>query len=280
MKIAYDQASYGMPQYILNLVPPSKVNCDLEFSSSIDILISSHLRWGTTDVKQIQQILNLYINAPFRVIIFMVSDYEGVLDVPSNVILFRTSMCKSLKKPNEYLLPYIWDMPDAPFSPLPLTEKPQVGFCGLVSQHRVRTLQTLYSAPNIETSFILRNQFMGGATEQAKQEFYINMMQNHFTVCNRGAGNFSIRFYQTLAAGRIPVLLDTDILLPDGAEECVILAQTNDEIVSKIMEFWKQGDIENRQQQCYQLWLKIKNTDLIQQVLQTKSEAVAWSKSP
>jgi hypothetical protein len=196
----------------------------------------------------------------------MVSDYEGVLDVPSNVVLFRTSMCKSLKKPNEYLLPYIWDMPDAPFNPLPLTEKPRVGFCGLVSQHRVRTLQTLYSAPNIETSFILRNQFMGGATEQAKQEFYINMMQNHFTVCNRGAGNFSIRFYQTLAAGRIPVLLDTDILLPDGAEECVILAQTNDEIVSKIMEFWKQGDIENRQQKCYQLWLKIKNTDLIQQI--------------
>lgn len=193
----------------------------------------------------------------------MVSDYEGTFNVPKNVALFRTSMCKSLAKPNEYLLPYIWNMPSAPFSPLPSTKKPRIGFCGLVSPKRMETLNALSASPDIETAFILRDQFMGGLTQQSKDEFYINMMNSHFNVCNRGAGNFSIRFYETLAAGRIPVLLDTDIVLPAGATNCVVIAKNNAEIVSKILEFWKQGNIEKRQQQCYQLWLKIKNTDLL-----------------
>ena len=30
----------------------------------------------------------------------------------------------------------------------------------------------------------------------------------------RGAGNFSIRLFETLAAGRVPVIVDTDLALP------------------------------------------------------------------
>ena len=35
-----------------------------------------------------------------------------------------------------------------------------------------------------------------------------------YTFCMRGMGNFSVRFYETLAMGRIPVLIDTDCKLP------------------------------------------------------------------
>ena len=33
-------------------------------------------------------------------------------------------------------------------------------------------------------------------------------------LCCRGAGNFSYRLYEVLSCGRIPVIIDTDILLP------------------------------------------------------------------
>ncbi len=47
----------------------------------------------------------------------------------------------------------------------------------------------------------------------------------------RGIGNFSVRFYETLAVGRIPVLLDTDCLLPldkiiNWEKHCVILNES------------------------------------------------------
>lgn len=33
-------------------------------------------------------------------------------------------------------------------------------------------------------------------------------------ICIRGGGNFSVRFYEALAMGRIPILIDTDSSLP------------------------------------------------------------------
>ncbi len=47
------------------------------------------------------------------------------------------------------------------------------------------------------------------------------------------------------------MLLDTDIVLPAGANDCVVLTKNNTELVSKILAFWKQENIEKRQQQCY-----------------------------
>jgi hypothetical protein len=265
MIIAYDNCPHGMPKYILDLVPPHTVTCDLESGKPFDILVSSQLRWGITDYATIQNTLNLYAGAPFKVLVFMVSDNEGEFNVPANVILYRTSMRKSLKKPNEFMLPYIWDTAIEPFMPLPKNDnlKPRVGFCGLLSPYRIRTLQKIGTSSHIESVFILRNRFMGGdpCDPVLKEDFNNNMMNTHFNVCNRGAGNFSMRFYQTLAAGRIPVLLNTDMVLPLNINwsQYIVLADSDEEIVEKIMAFWQQGDIEAKQQRCYELWLQIKD---------------------
>ncbi len=59
----------------------------------------------------------------------------------------------------------------------------------------------------------------------------------------RGGGNFSVRFYETLAVGRIPVLLNTDCLLPldkliNWQEHCVILDESEyRSLGNKIMKF-------------------------------------------
>ena len=84
---------------------------------------------------------------------------------------------------------------------------------------RASLLHTLEKAPAIATHFIYRKKYRAGATTQtARQkttlEFYDNMQQSDYVVCVRGAGNFSIRFYETLAMGRIPVFINTDCLLP------------------------------------------------------------------
>lgn len=49
-------------------------------------------------------------------------------------------------------------------------------------------------------------------------EFYNNLRDSDYVVCIRGAGNFSVRFYEALAMGRIPIFINTDCALPFDKE--------------------------------------------------------------
>jgi hypothetical protein len=84
---------------------------------------------------------------------------------------------------------------------------------------RTRAIHALSRSSSVRTRFILRTRYRAGAVEgfsreQTTRAFYENVAQTDYTLCVRGGGNFSKRFYETLAMGRIPVLLDTDCLLP------------------------------------------------------------------
>ncbi|WP_417289526.1 hypothetical protein [Corallibacter sp.] len=80
-------------------------------------------------------------------------------------------------------------------------------------------LDKLSKAPTIEDTFILRKKYRAGAQTQETRyattmAFYNNIKDTNYVLCVRGAGNFSVRFYETLAMGRIPVYIHTDGLLP------------------------------------------------------------------
>ena len=84
---------------------------------------------------------------------------------------------------------------------------------------RNRALAVLEQDPRIETNFIKRAKYRAGVrTEEERRkttmEFYDNMIHSDFILCVRGGGNFSVRLYETMAMGRIPLFLDTDCLLP------------------------------------------------------------------
>ena len=123
---------------------------------------------------------------------------------------------------------------------------------------RAKYLKLLKDSNLIGTNFILRNQYRAGIKTEADkmkttQEFYENMTQNPYTFCIRGAGNFSVRLYETLAMGRIPVLINTDCKLPlentinwskhaciidekDIANSAVILRNYHDNLTIKTFE--------------------------------------------
>ncbi|WP_296703177.1 exostosin family protein, partial [Algoriphagus sp.] len=84
---------------------------------------------------------------------------------------------------------------------------------------RGRLLRSLENSKILQTDFLLRSHYKAGAItkeekDKVEKEFYSNIDSNLFTLCLRGMGNYSVRFYQTLAMGRIPVLIDTDSKLP------------------------------------------------------------------
>ncbi|GGA86129.1 hypothetical protein GCM10008015_28540 [Flavobacterium palustre] len=130
---------------------------------------------------------------------------------------------------------------------------------------RYQYLKLLEKNPEIKTNFIYRNQYRAGVkTEAAKKkttlEFLENMESNPYTFCMRGAGNFSVRFYETLAMGRIPLVVDTDFSLPldneiNWEKHCVI-AKSN-KIAETLIHFHQNcssEDFELIQRNNRKLW--------------------------
>ncbi|MDT0295731.1 exostosin family protein [Mesonia ostreae] len=88
---------------------------------------------------------------------------------------------------------------------------------------RAKALELLQKNSNVKDQFILRKKYRAGVTQQkdthqTTQEFYQNIQDSQYILCVRGAGNFSVRFYETLMMGRIPLYIHTDGFLPLAEE--------------------------------------------------------------
>jgi hypothetical protein len=125
------------------------------------------------------------------------------------------------------------------------SDTPSVGFCGFVSNPLMRTvyqlagrkekaeglilrakaLRALRRTRGIQTQFVTRQSYWAGArgkykeTSKAKEAgpravFWNNVVNSDYTLCIRGGGNFSYRFYEVLAAGRVPLFVNTKCVLP------------------------------------------------------------------
>lgn len=85
--------------------------------------------------------------------------------------------------------------------------------------NRSKALAVIKTSKKLTANIIERKQYRAGASDKADRkktelEFYDNIVGSNYTICIRGAGNFSVRLYETLAMGRIPVFINTNCLLP------------------------------------------------------------------
>jgi hypothetical protein len=154
---------------------------------------------------------------------FFNSDSEEHITMRSNSILFRTSILRSKKETCEFGLP-AWSEDWGFLGHRSLNTNPVIGFCGQDHRPRVRaSALNILEKSGITTNFIRKKQFWGGwitggrKLEHGKalrQEFVNNLRDCDYGFCARGGGNFSFRLYETMMSGRIPVLINTDCLLP------------------------------------------------------------------
>lgn len=110
---------------------------------------------------------------------------------------------------------------------------------------RARVLKLLMKQREVETNFVIRSRYFDKSNhlravnhstavhsntstskDDAVQKFYNNILESDYVLCLRGYGNWSYRFYETLACGRIPVFVNTECVLPaeskiDWRQYCV-----------------------------------------------------------
>ena len=179
-------------------------------------------------------------------------------------IIFRTSYNRSLGRINEYCMPSFFpeDLGMDMMRVIDDVVVPSVGFCGNVShQVRLDAYNALMRRGVIKLNVVFRDHlhYVCSFTEikRNRKEFLDVMGGSVYQLCCRGGGNFSHRFYETLASGRIPVLIDTDIPLPDIGEDWnnyIVMVTDVNKLVNKLMEWHNNHDVVDMQVQCRRLW--------------------------
>jgi hypothetical protein len=84
------------------------------------------------------------------------------------------------------------------------------------------------------------------ASEKRKQAFAEHLQRMTYVLCPRGCENYSFRVYEALRFGRVPVILDTDMVLPGTLnwDEIALLVpgDSPDRIHERIIEDYCSGD--------------------------------------
>ena len=123
--------------------------------------------------------------------------------------------------------------------------------------HLRRTaMQALEASPRFRTQFIVRSQYFGGTShnaagfEQVRRDYIQNLLDNDFALSVRGYGNFSFRFFEAISIGRIPLLIDTDCVLPydflhDYRSLCLIVPEDRvRQVGTAVAEFYDRFSAE------------------------------------
>jgi hypothetical protein len=136
---------------------------------------------------------------------------------------------------------------------------------------RAKAVDALLEQDAVATSIIVRESNAGGnwpnwdqsRWERARREFLENILDSDYVLCARGDGNCSIRVYETLCLGRIPVIVDTDLVMPydfllPWRDYGVWIDRSEvGNIGAKVAEFHEglgEREFEDLQRECRRLW--------------------------
>ena len=132
---------------------------------------------------------------------------------------------------------------------------------------RKKLLNRLKQSTTLKTNFTIRDSFAPGTigqNGQARKEFINNIIGSDYTFCFRGAANYSLRFYETLCLGRIPLLINTNCVLPFNEEldwkSTVLWVDENeaDYMLEKIEDYHQsmsKHQFIEKQQYCREIWV-------------------------
>lgn len=103
---------------------------------------------------------------------------------------------------------------------------------------REKAIRIFERSTKVKTNFVIRTSYSGnirtlvGDPVKNREEFVRNIIESDYTLVVRGDANAATRFYETLALGRIPVVIDTECMFPledkiNYREFCVFINYTD-----------------------------------------------------
>lgn len=225
---------FGEPSYLTYLISPL-VEIVARPEDSDYFLLPHAYQYLKSDQAYLSQFTKQAQEANKKIIVFVIGDTNEHVPI-ANSLVFRMSQYASSQKPNENILPAFVSDLGAIYGVTyrDKKERPTVGFVGWARQNgipaiktglknlfllgahkkgiifRQSAMQVLARSTLVSTNFIVRDSYNSGS----RCEYIENIKNTDFTLAPKGDGNFSARFYEVLSLGRLPILIDTESVLP------------------------------------------------------------------
>lgn len=198
--------------------------------------------------SKIDNLISLSEKYNKKILLFYNDDDDTIFNF-KNSIIFRTSIYKSNKPKNYFSVPAFCNdlKQESKFFYREKNEIPTIGFCGAITHPIRKIVIDELEKYDLKTNLVIRDRFWGGDIwgDKVRNEYINNTLNSDIVICLRGAGNFSYRFYETLCLGRIPLVIDTDLLLPFeefiNYDDKIIKIQQDKilELYDIILQFWE-----------------------------------------
>ncbi|MDB4990180.1 MAG: Exostosin family protein [Myxococcaceae bacterium] len=247
-----------------------------------------------------REVINAARARGLPLIFIKTGDLPSAVEVPYGVV-YRHSIFGNDRLPCERAMPaFCEDMLSEHGGTVPIAPKstrPSVGFCGYVSNRpmrlayrlmgrqrkadgldlRARLLELLQKSVGVDCEFVRNDRFLGGrdgvgnadasVAAKVRSDFVQSVLGSNYTLSVRGAGNFSYRFYEVLSAGRVPLYLNTDGVLPyhdevDWKKHCVWIEEDEiHRVGEKLVEFHQNtsdeefAQLQTRNRQLWESYL-------------------------
>ncbi len=175
-----------------------------------------------------------------KLIILNTGDFISKIRKIENTIYLRPFLNPGEHSPNTIIIPYEID---PMFAARSFNPKFNISFMGyfprIFSRRLFYSLKNSFWYPvkgngsivrklmarkikktNLPLTLVERSSFSGWKRDKStntlnrRSEFFNSVRDSRYVICPRGDGNQSLRFYETLSAGRVPILIDTKIKLP------------------------------------------------------------------
>lgn len=204
--------------------------------------------------------LNSTLYKEKKIIFSYFSSDDRIINLSDNMLIFRGGGYKSLSKNNVYASPYIVaDYYNGKLSENNLS----ISFCGLKTNNKFRENIIDYFLKYDFFDCIVRDKWAGdsnldsyssnsyliGSSKQAKLEYIENIQKNLYGLVVRGTSNATSRLSDIFMMGRIPIILDTDWLLPFEKyipyEKNAIIIKDFNNIVEQINSYHSKHNREN-----------------------------------
>lgn len=207
-------------------------------SSSNVILVPTDLSYWYKNVDYIKYLSKL--GASKKLIIFNFTDFIPKINCLDQAIYIRPFLNPGEKSDNVILAPYEIKPMNSLRQSYPIFQISFMGFVPRIFSRRIYFgLKNSFNHPiisngaivrklmiakmkksNLPNKIVGRQQFNGWTRDNSveKEKMYYEyekiIKESRYILCPRGDGNQSLRFYETLSAGRVPVLIDSHIKLP------------------------------------------------------------------
>lgn len=243
-----------------------------------------------------------------QILAFAYGDYNMPIILKGFIIL-RPTAYKNLLQPNEIIVPAFIDDITGLSNNIRQragTPIPTIGFAGMVGMpsffdelkfnlkvlyKKIFNANSVYKLPGIyfrriavkilnksslcKTNFIIRNSYsasahtISGSPEKVREEYIDNLLNSDLGLVVRGNGNYSLRFFELLALGRVPVFVDTNTPLPleeiINYDEFMLRVDYADleEMPKLVQSFWnslspeKFEKMQLKAKQTYQEYLRV-----------------------